>query len=74
MSSIWPFLSYIFLNVSLSSVGGPSKLIKPEEGVLGTSDLQPWVRSTGNILGLPLASEAEAQRESRGTKPFLCVI
>ena len=35
-----------------------NKLIEPKDGVVGTSDIQ-IVRSTGNNLGLQLASEVE---------------
>lgn len=41
-----------------SSVSCSSKLVEPKERAMGTCSLQS-VRSTGNILGLRLASEVE---------------
>ena len=43
----------------LSSVSCFSKSFEPKEGVMGTSDFDRWVRSTGNNPGLPLDSEVE---------------
>ena len=63
LPSIWLFLSPVLLslisNVPLSSVSHANKLMEPKEGVIGTSDLQALVISTGNNLGLQLASEVE---------------
>lgn len=41
-------------------MGYSSKLIQTEEEVVGTSDLQPLIRSTGNKLDLQVAYEMGA--------------
>lgn len=59
--SIWLFLSYNLLqrtgnlvsSASLSSVGCSSKLIEPEEEVIGTSNLYPIGQKQGWYTGLP---------------------
>lgn len=48
------------------------KLTYPEEGVMGTSDFEPWVRSISNNLDLELASEVGGQ--SCGIEFFNCGI